>query len=66
MVDTAMSGCHYAISILLCVVCCNMGGCYIMLSQLDAAEKAFSQSVSIMSAMFPHGHPTISLSEMTV
>ena len=36
------------------------------LSQLDAAEKAFSQSMSIMSAIFPHGHGMISLSETTV
>ena len=60
-----MSGCH-CYCYFLCTVCFNMGVCHMKLSQLDAAEKAFSQSMSIMSAIFPHGHGMISLSETTV
>ena len=40
-----------------------MGVCHMELSQLDAAEEAFSQSLSIKSAIFPHDDNQISLSE---
>ena len=66
MVDLDMSGCHCAIIILLCVVCFNMGGCYMKLSQFDAAEEALSQSLSIQTTLHPHGHNQISLSETKV
>ena len=52
--------------LLLCVVCDNMGMCYMELSQLDAAEEAFTQSLKIKTAIFPPGHEDISLSKTTV
>ena len=61
-----MSGCHYVTVIFLCTVCFNMGACHMKLSQLDAAEEAFSQSLSIKSAIFPYGHNEISRSETKV
>ena len=53
-------------SLLLCVVCINVGMCYSELSQFDAAELAFSQSLRILTAKYPQGHDQISLSEPTV
>ena len=50
----------------LCTVCDNMGVCHMNLSQLDAAEEAFTLSLSIKSAIFPHGHNQISLSETKI
>ena len=35
------------------------------LSQFDAAEEAFSQSLRIKSAIFPQGHGRITASETT-
>ena len=49
--------------LLLYVVCYNMGMCYKELSQLDAAEEAFSQSLSINKAIFPQDHNRILISE---
>ena len=46
-----------------CVVCYNMGACYFKLSQLDAAEEAFSQSLAIKTVIFPPGNDSISISE---
>ena len=46
-----------------CVVCYNMGMCYVELSRLDAAEEAFSQSLAIKTAIFPPGNDSISTSE---
>ena len=43
-----------------------MGICYLKLSQFDAAELAFSQSLRIQTAKYPPGHDQISLSEPTV
>ena len=44
-------------------VCHNMGMCYVELSQLDAAEEAFSHSLAIVTATFPQGHGRIPNSE---
>ena len=49
--------------ILLCVVCRNMGVCYIMLSQLDAAEDKLSQALRIRNGILPPEHDSISHSE---
>ena len=46
-----------------CEVCHNMGMCYVKLSQLDAAEEAFSQSLAIWTKIFPQGDDSISNSE---
>ena len=54
------------VSLLLCVVCGYMGMCYLQLSQFDAAELEFSQSLRIWTANYPPGHDNISLSEPTV
>ena len=40
-----------------------MGMCYVELSQLDAAEEAFSQTLRIETAIFPPGNDNISTSE---
>ena len=46
-----------------CEVCQNMGVCYVKLSQLDAAEEVFSQSLAIQNEIFPQGDDRISNSE---
>ena len=54
------------VMLFLCVVCDNMGVCYFKLSQLDAAEEAFSQSLAIKTVIFPPGNDSISISETIV
>ena len=54
---------NITILLLLCLVCHNMGACYFKLSQLDAAEKALSQSLQLKTSLYSPGHYTISISE---
>ena len=54
---------NITILLLLCLVCHNMGACYVKLSQLDAAEKAFSQSLQLKTSLYSPGHYKISNSE---
>ena len=41
-----------------------MGMCYKSLSQWDAAEEAFAQSLQIYAVVGPQGHDQISMSEI--
>ena len=67
MVDSDMiGGVSVTVLMLLCVVCNNMGGCYMKLSQFDTAEEAFSQALTIYSTLLPQGHHNISNSGTTV
>ena len=52
-----------AVMLFFCVECYNMGACYFKLSQLNAAEEAFSQTLRIETAIFPPGNDSISISE---
>ncbi|XP_062511092.1 nephrocystin-3-like isoform X1 [Corticium candelabrum] len=54
---------NITILLLLCLVCHNMGACYFKLSQLDAAEKALSQSLQLKTSLYSPGHYTISITE---
>ncbi|XP_062511093.1 nephrocystin-3-like isoform X2 [Corticium candelabrum] len=47
----------------MATVCHNMGACYFKLSQLDAAEKALSQSLQLKTSLYSPGHYTISITE---
>ena len=49
-----------------CEVYHNMGMCHGKLSQLDAAEEAFSQSLAIATEIFPQGDDSISNSGETI
>ena len=61
-----IGGVTVTVLMLLCVVCCNMGSCYVKLSQFDTAEEAFSQALSIFTALVPQEHHMISNSGTTV
>ena len=54
---------NITILLLLCLVCHIMGACYVKLSQLDAAEKALSQSLQLKTYLYSPGHDAISNSE---
>lgn len=43
----------------MATVCHNMGMCYAKLSNLNAAEEAFSESLRIKTSIFPRGHRRI-------
>ena len=49
--------------LLFFLVCLDMGLCYMKLLQFDAAEEAFSQSLKILTTIFPQGNDDISTSE---
>ena len=50
--------------LLVCLVCHNMGVCYAELSQLDKAEEALSQSLSIVTSTFAVGDDLIYTSKV--
>ena len=49
--------------LLFFLVCLDMGLCYMKLLQFDAAEEALSQSLKILTTIFPQGNDYISTSE---
>ena len=49
--------------LLFFLVCFYMGLCYMKLLQFDAAEEALSQSLKILTAIFPQRNDDISASE---
>ena len=61
-----IGGQNVIVFMLMCVVCHNMGACYVKLSQFDTAEEALSQALSIFTAILPQEHHQISNSGTTV
>ena len=53
------------VSLLFCIVCYNIGVCYMNLSQFEAAEEALLESLRIVSTIYPQGHDEITISETT-
>ena len=61
-----IGGQNVIVFMLMCVACHNMGHCYVKLSQFDTAEEAFSQALSIFTAIHPQGCEEISIGGTTV